>query len=285
MSLRRSLRRSKWYVKNIVRGFAFAFPFAVELRDNYGRRTWAVEPLVASQMVTGDIVLVAHRWYTRESFGAMWYSFLCKALSKSSWDSCGVIINETGFEPHILIQDYKTVTYMPLGTYLETHVPRGVAVRRISRKYVKPVDPAIVKKFVEEATATPQKTNPWYLFRAMMKRPYLANRHFGFACRTSEARMIYLNKVYGHYSKGAIEDAKQSWEALQYASDQLAAAAPDPITPQKRTCGSLTASFLATAGLLPAPKPDVSSFAPADFLLPLPLIDCEVLDSRVIFKD
>jgi hypothetical protein len=123
------------YAREFSLALSCALVAVVEIRDMYERSQWEHVGLqgTTSTVRTGDVVLIANRWFTLPSWRHKFYSLMSKQLMKTTWDDCGIIICDPNdnYKPYILLVEYDRVVMCGLNEFCEHRQPRGVSVRSL----------------------------------------------------------------------------------------------------------------------------------------------------------
>lgn len=266
--------------KAIAQALPAAFIVVVEGRDLYLRATWEVAPTSPTQFNVGDVVLLSNRWYTLPTWKHVFYSFLCKALFKTSWDDVAVITGREDNVPYVMYCDFAGAHRLPLSQFLEERRPRGAALRKLDRPVSEPpLSHAVASLFEEEVIKIPPK--PWHVFSA--------------SHRTGDETKLYNTCVAMSEQRRklvAMRERKQSQQAVAAQQGKLKEMEPMKEYYAGRVKresefflfnGSLVSSFLATFGLLDREMPPPSSYVPQDFAHELPFTGVTTLLEPVVF--
>lgn len=274
-------------MKRHVKAVAGAVPLGtlvvVESRDMYERTQWA-EGAGLEEYSTGDVVLIANRWFALPTYSEKLYSFATKLVLKSAWDEVGVIVNSGG-TPHILLSGYHGVKYEPFEQFLGAREPRGCAVRGILtlQDVTQKVSPSEVDQFVREAVE--RKPTPWGILSAAWDSN-TRSAQYRWAVQASE-HAWKIRKMMGDGStQGAIQGAKSKLhDAIVMERDFAKRLGPGEERPHRVMWNSsLVAEALQMMKLLPEPHPQATAYAPSDFSWKLPLINAKYMDALIVFK-
>ena len=236
---------------------------AIEARDMAQRASWKVLPV--KEYHTGDILLIANRWYNLSTYGACFNSFLSKYAMKTAFEDVGVVVMK-GDVPHILFVEDKALEYMPLNEFLETRRPRGVAIRQLD--YVKPeLKPTleISEAFIEEAKKiTPE---PRYVIKAA-HRCVREQRYYNLAVERGQSMSRLEKKSRDHdISPAALKTRLERDKNIELVLKGYTEEKDFPHFEEfKLFNGSLVGSFLATFDLLDRELPPPTRYVPVDFL-------------------
>lgn len=288
---------------------AVALPLSLlgvtEVRDMYYRATWNVVPVDSSSLRTGDVLVIANRWYTLPTYGQMLRSMLTKSVMKCTWDDVGVVVVRDNV-PYIVIADYEGVVDQPLEAFIRSRVPRGVALRKLTVEPGFPApQPDVANLFVNEVKKIP--TSPWYLFSASWRTgqehayyQYVVEFHKLKAQyrsvvrrrRNSQSEQLMVTEA-GTPQKSsmaitAMETRLKEMEVMREHLAQQLTSTPEYTGWRqdfKLTSASLVSSFFATFDLMDRELPVVSRFVPQDFAYDLPMRGARLEAPIVIFKD
>lgn len=292
-----------------LKATAVALPLTLlgitEVRDMYFRATWEVRAVDASALKTGDVLVIANRWYTLPHWGQIARSMLIKSLMKCTWDDVGIIVVRDGV-PHIVLADYADVVDQPLDAFIRERMPRGVALRKLS---VEPGFPtpqtAVAEIFINEVKKIP--TSPWYLFSASW-RTGPEHAYYQYVVEFHRLKAQYRSMVRRRHNPQAAEELPRDVPHPQKSTMAMSAmetrlkemevmrehlAEKVTMSPEytkwkqdfKLSNASLVSSFFATFDLFDRELPVVSRFVPQDFAYDLPMRGARLEPPIVIFKN
>lgn len=278
---------AKLLFKRHVKALAVALPIAavsiVEIRDMYERSQWDL-PANVNDYATGDIVLLSNRWYSLPTWSEKFYSLTLKLLMKTSWDDAGVIVN-SGTEPMLLYCGYHNVQLTSLNEFLNTREPRGCAVRRILslQNVTHKVPASDIDAYARSCLN--RKPTPWSILWACWEDSQKANQ-YRYAVQASELAWEIRHMMGDGSSHEAIEAKKSKLHdnivmSMEYGQ-HVPVEGPRPLP--KLFSTSLVAEILQEMKLLPEPSPSATSYAPADLVWKLPLINASMTDPALIYS-
>ena len=282
----------RWWWRTCREGvlaFVTAVTVANEVRDMYEKHQWeTVAPGTSAMMRTGDVVVIANRWFTLETFGHKFYSWTTKAVMKTAWDDVGLIIEDPGdsTNPHILIVEYDHVVFMPFKEFCDKRQPRGVAVRTlIGPDPAEP--PAIPNRSVDDfvTEARSRVPTPYSVVRAAWQTK-AERAHYRWAMESSElAFEIRQRMADGGASEQAIARMRdQLIERFSVGEHYAKALGTDHPRPNKSLHNaSLVAEGLQHMGLMTKPFPLAFRYTPVDFAWRLPMINVNLSSPKMVF--
>lgn len=270
-----------------VKALGIALPLSavtiVEIRDMYERSQWDA-PSGLNDYATGDVILISNRWYSLPTWREAFYSLTLKLLMKTAWDDAGIIINTSG-EPNLLHCGYHDVKLMPLSAFLNGRQPRGCAVRRI--KSLQNVTHKVTSSDVDAyaRSCLDRRPTPWAILWACWEDSQKANQ-YRYAVQASELAWEIRKMMGDGSSHEAIEAKKSKLHDNIVMEMEYGRHVPDdgPRPLRKLFSTSLVAEVLQEMKLLPEPKPSATSYAPADLVWKLPLINATMLDPVVVYS-
>lgn len=289
---------------------ALALPTSIllitEVRDMYFRATWDVVKVDASKLQTGDVLVIANRWYTLPGWGQRLRSVLFKSIMKCTWDDVGVVVVRDGV-PHIVLGDYDGVVDQPVDVFIRERMPRGVALRKLTVEPGFPSpQPNIAALFVNEVKKIPP--SPWYVLSASWRTgpehayyQYVVEFHRLKAQYRSMLRRRsgtpddqqekQRNSATQTKSALAISSTESRLKEMEVMREYLAKRVTDSSdyavwrSDFKLSNASLVSSFFATFDLLDRELPVVSRYVPQDFAYDMPMRGARLEPPVVIFKD
>lgn len=271
---------AKMHIGAFCKAVPIAIVIGVEARDMFNRGAWDVANYNPSKLETGDVLLICNRWYGL-GFRHAVYSLITKAMLKTVWDDVAVIVKINNL-PHVLIVEYDTVQCKPLHEFLESRVPRGVALRKTTlAPSASPPNPLLTERFLKHVASEP--VFPWTQFSSAY-RPKAEQRFYDFAVEVSifEATMRKSIREGLTTQKGLAAMEQKHEDLLTYMAN-LSKQYP-PVTEFKLFNASLVSSFLATHGLMDKMLPSPVRYCVADFCHDVPMKNAVLEDPLVIYR-
>jgi hypothetical protein len=294
----------KMYAKATVLALPTSILVVAEIRDMYYRATWDVVHVDAAKLQTGDVIVIANRWYTLPHWGQKLRSVLFKSVLKCTWDDVGVVVVRDGV-PHIVMGDYDGVVDQSIESFIQERMPRGVALRKLT---VEPGFPtpqsSVADMFTNEVKKIP--VSPWYLFSASW-RTGAEHAYYQYATEFHQLKAQYRSMLRrrgvavnqhmvsdaGTQKKSgmAVSAMEKRLKEMEVMREHLAGrlTSSDSYPNWKRdfklTNASLVSSFFATFDLMDRELPIVSRYVPQDFAFDLPMRGARLEPPIVIFKN
>ncbi|KAF5221047.1 hypothetical protein TcYC6_0071050 [Trypanosoma cruzi] len=269
------------HLKAICQAVPISILIVAEGRDLYYRATWQVTELPPSELQTGDVIAICNRWYTLPRLDHMLYSLLSKVLLKSTWDDVGFVWVQDGV-PHICFCDFEGVKVLSMESFVESRMPRGMAVRKLTvddPHAGRTIISSVAALFAVEAQKlTP---HPWYLFSASMRHGQ-ENKYYEFMVEMWRQRRKIYEMGKTNASPLAIKGQTEKLREMEVMQKHLATFQKQE-TSFRLFNGSLVASFLATFDLLDRILPSPSRYVPQDFAHDLPFKRVAMLEEPVVF--
>jgi hypothetical protein len=282
--------KARLNIKLTLGAFALGALLKIEMRDLYQKGQWEVRPLPEAKYKTGDVLLICNRWFALPTVGEKLYSFACKAIMRSAWDDCAVIVSRDG-HPFVLHADYDRVRLRPLAEFVDDKLPRGMAIRQLEPTHslspliaLREENPEWLKK-VESVVSEleTKKTVPWTLVSAAWLSSW-ERKHFAQAvalCQQDER----VHKLKREKHTQLLMDKETSYlQDLAIVEADLRSRVNFSKLREEVTPGAVVAEFLARLGFLMSPCPILSKYLPCDFCANIPTLDSKLGPPRVVFK-
>jgi hypothetical protein len=293
-----------------------AWVVGTEIRDMYERSQWEQVGLQGTTTIlkTGDVVLIANRWFTMPTWKQVGYSLFMKGMMKTTWDDCGIIICDPNdnYRPYILIAEYEKVVMCRFDEFCEVRQPRGVAIRSLlspdPEKGVRIPNMAGLEQHVRELLGGSEernsqeennnsnnsnkqkeykgrRTTPWYLISAAWQKDN-ERAQYRWAIESSELAFEIQQKraTNAATEKALAKLTDQLHDRLAMADHYEQALRPEPEKPYKKlTNASLVTECLQEAGLLTKPFPLPYRYTPVDLAWRIPLINVSLTQPKMVY--